>query len=92
MPLALNDDQLELVKRVAWPIPPEKRELYLRRVARLLAGRKFSTGDVQQAAAKAQREALGITQLEARRLRGQCPFSTQIDLYWPDQRSGPHQA
>ena len=64
MPLALNDEQLDVVKRCAWPIPPEKRETYLRRVARLLEGRKFTNGDVQAAAGKAQREVLGITQPE----------------------------
>jgi hypothetical protein len=65
MPLALNDEQLDLVKRCAWPIEPARRDTYLRRVARLLADRKPPTNaDVQQAAARAQREALGITQPE----------------------------
>jgi hypothetical protein len=59
--LALTDEQLEQVRRAAWPIPPARRAVYLQRVARLLEGRKFTTGDVQQAAAKAQREALGVT-------------------------------
>jgi hypothetical protein len=31
--LTLNDEQLDTVRRCAWPVPPDKRDVYLRRVA-----------------------------------------------------------
>jgi hypothetical protein len=58
--LALTDEQLAQARAVAHPIPWSQRRAYLERVAELLAGRQFGNGDVVRAAARAQRELLGI--------------------------------
>jgi hypothetical protein len=58
--LALTDEQLAEIRAVAHPIPWDRRNLYLKRVAELLAGRPFGNGDVVRAAARAQREVIGI--------------------------------
>jgi hypothetical protein len=57
-PLALTDEQLAAVRELAEPIPPHKRDEFLRLVADNLAGTLIGDGDVQRAAAAAQREVL----------------------------------
>jgi hypothetical protein len=57
--LVLSDEQLAQIKAAAQPIPRALRETYLERLAALLVGRQFSNGDVQRAAAQAQRELIG---------------------------------
>jgi hypothetical protein len=60
MLLRFNDEQLAQIRAAAQPIPWALREAYLQRIAMLLSGRPFGNGDVQRAAAQAQRELIGI--------------------------------
>ena len=62
--LALTDEQLTQIRAAAQPIPRAQRQAYLERVAALLSDRPFGDGDVQRAAAQAQRELLGVTVTE----------------------------
>jgi hypothetical protein len=55
-PLALTDDQLLTIERMAQPLHPRDRGAYLHRVAELLAGVEIGDGVVTRAAARAQRE------------------------------------
>jgi hypothetical protein len=57
--MAFTDEQLSQIKAAAQPIPRLLRKTYLERIAALLAGRQFSSGEVQRAAAQAQRELIG---------------------------------
>jgi hypothetical protein len=45
-PLRLTDEQLNQVMRTAAPIPPDRRDEYLRRVAEQLRGPEFGDGEV----------------------------------------------
>jgi hypothetical protein len=58
--MAFNDEQLKLISEIAQPVPWKQRGAYLDRVIELLTGRQYSNRDVQQAAARAQRELIGI--------------------------------
>ena len=58
--MAFTDEQLAQIKAAAQPIPWALREAYLQRVVMLLSGRPFGNGDVQRAAAQAQRELIGV--------------------------------
>jgi hypothetical protein len=58
--MAFNDEQLKLISEIAQPVPWRQRSAYLDRVIELLSGRQYGNRDVQQAAAKAQRELIGI--------------------------------
>jgi hypothetical protein len=58
--IAFNDEQLKLISEVAQPVPWKQRGAYLDRVIELLTGRQYSNRDVQHAAARAQRELIGI--------------------------------
>jgi len=62
--LAFTDEQLTQIRAAAQPIPRAQRQAYLERVAALLSDRTFGNGDVQRAAAQAQRELLGVTVTE----------------------------
>jgi hypothetical protein len=55
-PLALSDDQLAVVQRLAEPIVYADRAAYLQRVAQLLRDRELGDGAVHRAAQQAQRE------------------------------------
>src|SRR5262245_21057782 len=48
-PLRLTDEQLNQVMRTAAPIPPDLRDIYLRRVAEQLCGLEFGDGEVYRA-------------------------------------------
>jgi hypothetical protein len=48
-PLKLTQEQLEQVMRTAAPIPPERRDEYLRRLADQLCGPEFGDGEVYRA-------------------------------------------
>jgi hypothetical protein len=56
MPIALTDDQLEVIMRHAEPLQPGDRATYLRRVASLLHGVEIGDGAVARAARQAQSE------------------------------------
>jgi hypothetical protein len=57
MPLALTDDQLTIVRRLAEPLQLAARAGYLERVAQLLRGQiEIGDGVVHRAAEQAQRE------------------------------------
>ena len=58
--MAFTDDQLAQIRATAQPIPWALREAYLQCVATLLSGQAFGNGDVQRAAAQAQRELIGV--------------------------------
>jgi hypothetical protein len=49
---------------VATPIPYDRRQAYLERIAVLLADRPIRNGDVLAAACRAQRELIGIQKPE----------------------------
>jgi hypothetical protein len=54
-PLALIDQQLDIVQRAAKPLPPRDRGPFLETVAALLAGKELGDGVVARAAREAQR-------------------------------------
>jgi predicted NBD/HSP70 family sugar kinase len=54
-PLALSDQQLDIIRRAAEPLPPRDRPAFLQRVAALLNGKELGDGAVARAAAEAQR-------------------------------------
>src|SRR5262245_8015278 len=54
-PLRLTDEQLNQVMRTAAPIPPDRRDEYLRRVADQLRGSEFGDGEVYRACRAAAR-------------------------------------
>jgi hypothetical protein len=58
--MAFTDEQLAQIKAAAQPIPWALRHAYLERIAVLLSGQRFGNGDVQRAAAQAQRELIGV--------------------------------
>ena len=71
MPLALTDDQLTIVRRLAEPLQLAERAGYLKRVAQLLRGHaEIGDGVVHRAAEQAQREFTRSTVLEDRRPNG----------------------
>jgi hypothetical protein len=54
-PLALSDDQMDILRRAAEPLHPRDRGAYLETVADLLNGHEVGDGSVARAAAEAQR-------------------------------------
>jgi hypothetical protein len=56
--LALNDDQLAVVQRMAAPLNRHDRSKYLERVAQLLDGETIGDGVIHRAAKRAQSEFL----------------------------------
>jgi hypothetical protein len=66
MPLALTDDQLTVIQRLAEPVIYADRARYLERVAQLLRGREIRDGVVYRAAETAQKEFRRMTVLEDR--------------------------
>ena len=58
--LRFTDEQLDQLRAAARPIPWALRQAYLERIAALLSGQRFGNGDVQRAAAQAQRELIGV--------------------------------
>jgi hypothetical protein len=58
--LRFTDEQLGQLKAAAQPIPWALRQAYLEHIAALLSGQRFGNGDVQRAAAQAQRELIGV--------------------------------
>jgi hypothetical protein len=56
MPLALTDSQLDIIRRLAEPLPYANRTDYLARVAELLRGRDVGDGIVYRVAEQAQKE------------------------------------
>jgi hypothetical protein len=54
-PIALTDDQLDIIRRAAQPLHPQDRSAYLETVASLLAGHEIGDGSVARAVAAAQR-------------------------------------
>jgi hypothetical protein len=62
--MAFSNEQLAMISRLAQPIPWAQRAAYLERVTALLVGRSFGNGDVQRAAAQAQRELIGAPATE----------------------------
>ena len=56
--IALTDDQLATITRLAYPLAPRQRGLYLEAVARRLNGVEIGDGTVHTAAVAAQREIL----------------------------------
>jgi hypothetical protein len=59
--LAFTDEQLAQLRAAAEPIPRDRRQAFLERVAELLAGRPIGNGAVLWAAQRAQVELLGVT-------------------------------
>jgi len=55
-PLALTDDELDVVRRFAQPLPRADRDSYLRRVAALLVGREIGPGILHRVCEQAQLE------------------------------------
>ena len=53
--IALTDEQLEIIYRVAGPLHPADRGAYLQVVAELLNGHEIGDGVVARAAKEAQR-------------------------------------
>jgi hypothetical protein len=62
-PLALSDDQLFVIQRMAEPLHPRDRGAYLLRVAELLGACEIGDGAVARAAARAQKELFDPPQL-----------------------------
>src|SRR6516164_1068525 len=58
--LRFTDEQLDQLRAAARPIPWALRQAYLERIAALLSGQRFGNGEVQRAAAQAQRELIGV--------------------------------
>ena len=58
--LRFTDEQLDQLRAAAQPIPWALRYAYLERIATLLSGQRYGNGDVQRAAAQAQRELMGV--------------------------------
>ena len=56
-PLALTDQQIDIIRRAAEPLPPSDRSAFLETIAELLAGKELGNGAV----ARAAREASGAT-------------------------------
>jgi hypothetical protein len=56
MPIALSDNQLDIVMRHAEPLPAADRDCYLHRVKSLLHDQVIGNGAVARACAQAQRE------------------------------------
>jgi hypothetical protein len=56
MPLALTDDQLDIIRNFAEPLRPDQRDAYLQRVAALLGDRELGDGIVSRMAQLAQGE------------------------------------
>jgi hypothetical protein len=54
-PIALTDDQLDIIQRAAEPLNPHDRGAYLETVAELLNGHELGDGIVARAAREAQR-------------------------------------
>jgi hypothetical protein len=54
-PLALSDQQLDIIRRAAEPLPLRDRGAFLQCVAELLSGKELGDGAVARAAAMAQR-------------------------------------
>jgi DNA-directed RNA polymerase specialized sigma24 family protein len=54
MPLALTDDQLQIIRRAAAPLHPHDRSAFLERVARALSDIEAGDGVVARAARDAQ--------------------------------------
>ena len=57
-PIALSDDQLDIVRRAAEPLHPHDRGAYLQVVAELLNGAEIGDGLVARACREAQRRFL----------------------------------
>lgn len=66
--LALTDDQMNIVTKLAEPLLYVDRAGYLRRVAELLRGRELGDGIVYRAAQQAQTEFRRMTVLEDQQL------------------------
>lgn len=58
MPLALTDDQMHIIQRMAAPVHPNDRGAYLQTVADLLRGQPLGDGTVSRAAREAQKRFL----------------------------------
>ena len=54
-PLSLPDQQIEIIRRAAEPLPPRDRSAFLETVAELLIGQELGDGVVARAAREAQR-------------------------------------
>jgi len=54
-PLALTDQQIDIIRRAAEPLPLRDRSAFLETVAELLNGQELGDGAVARAAAEAQR-------------------------------------
>jgi hypothetical protein len=54
-PLALTDEQLDLLHRMAWPLAPADRSPFLEAVAEALQGQTIGDGVVHRVAVEAQR-------------------------------------
>jgi hypothetical protein len=54
-PLALTDQQIDIIRRAAEPLPRRDRAAFLETVAELLDGKELGDGAVARASAEAQR-------------------------------------
>jgi hypothetical protein len=54
-PLALTDQQIDIIQRAAKLLPPRERSAFLQTIAELLSGQELGDGVVARAAAEAQR-------------------------------------
>jgi hypothetical protein len=70
MPLALTDDQLTIIRRLAEPLVYADRAAYLTRVAELLRGQELGDGVVGRAARQAALEFRRSPTLEIREHSG----------------------
>jgi hypothetical protein len=68
--LALTDEQIDIVRRLAEPLQYGDRGAYLMRVAELLRGRDLGDGIVHRAAEQAQKEFRRSVALEDRQIHG----------------------
>jgi hypothetical protein len=62
-PIALTDDQLDILRRAAEPLHPVDRGPYLQTVAELLNGHELGDGVVARAAREAQRRFMRAPEL-----------------------------
>jgi hypothetical protein len=66
MPLALTDDQMTVITKLAEPLVYADRGPFIERVAELLRGREIGDGAVHRAAEQAQKEFRRSVTLEDR--------------------------
>src|SRR5262249_31582826 len=74
-PLALTDDQLDIVRRLAEPLQYGDRGAYLLRISELLRGHELGDGIVFRCAEQAQKEFRRSTVIEDRQLGASTPGS-----------------